>query len=180
MEVSDSCVADSSPKVLEKPVDGAVEKEKIPRGRTSKVTMTVPGETEAGSAGKQPCRGIPWWAHRDDDRSAAASLPRFKKHIGSVDPNALKIQSPQGAKCRLNGERASPSQTGIPPSPRRCQDRAKRACRVASTVGPPYSHSEGRSALAWRVPACPSETVLPYPQILLQSHHMYRRQSWLP
>src|SRR5437667_1124310 len=74
--------------------------------------MIVPGETEAGSAGKQPCRGIPWWAHRDDDRSAAASLPRFKKHIGSVDPNALKIQSPQGANCRLNGERAPPSQTG--------------------------------------------------------------------
>jgi len=24
------------------------------------------GETEAGSAGMQPCRGITWWAHRDD------------------------------------------------------------------------------------------------------------------
>src|SRR2546422_22118 len=55
--------------------------------------MIVPGETEAGSAGKQPCRGIPWWAHRDDDRSAAASLPRFKKHIGSVDPNDLRLDA---------------------------------------------------------------------------------------
>jgi hypothetical protein len=48
--------------------------------------MTVPGETEAGSAGMQPCRGITWWAHRDDDRSAEAPLLRSpKKHIGSVD-----------------------------------------------------------------------------------------------
>jgi hypothetical protein len=26
--------------------------------------MIFPGETEAGSAGTQPCRGIAWWAHR--------------------------------------------------------------------------------------------------------------------
>ena len=56
------------------------------------VTMTLPGETEAGSAGRQPCRGITWRAHRDDDRSAEIRLPRSSKyHIGSVDPNALKI-----------------------------------------------------------------------------------------
>src|SRR5438034_10600540 len=55
------------------------------------VTMTVPGETEAGNAGMHPCRGIAWWAHRDDDRSAEA-LPRSSKNqIGSVDPDALKI-----------------------------------------------------------------------------------------
>ena len=29
--------------------------------------MTLPSETEAGSAGMQPCRGIAWWAHRDDE-----------------------------------------------------------------------------------------------------------------
>jgi hypothetical protein len=29
-------------------------------------TMILLGETEAGSAGTQPCRGITWWAHRDD------------------------------------------------------------------------------------------------------------------
>jgi len=62
------------------PVDGAVEKEKLPRAGEAKVTMNLPGETEAGSAGKQPCRGIAWWAHRDDDRSAAASLPRSSKN----------------------------------------------------------------------------------------------------
>ena len=53
--------------------------------------MTVPGETEAGNAGMHPCRGIAWWAHRDDDQSAEA-LPRSSKNqIGSVDPDALKI-----------------------------------------------------------------------------------------
>src|SRR5437773_8300748 len=59
--------------------------------RREMVTMTVPGETEAGNAGMHPCRGIAWWAHRDDDRSAEA-LPRSSKNqIGSVDPDALKI-----------------------------------------------------------------------------------------
>jgi hypothetical protein len=54
--------------------------------------MTLPGETEAGSAGMHPCRGITWWAHRDDERSAEASLLRSsRKPIGSVDPYALKI-----------------------------------------------------------------------------------------
>ena len=28
--------------------------------------MNLPGETEAGSAGMQPCRGIIWRAHRAD------------------------------------------------------------------------------------------------------------------
>jgi hypothetical protein len=55
-------------------------------------TMILPGETEAGSAGKQPCRGIVRGAHRDNERSAEDSLLRFSKdHIGSVDPDALKI-----------------------------------------------------------------------------------------
>jgi len=27
---------------------------------------TLPGETEAGTAGTQPCRGMTWWAHRAD------------------------------------------------------------------------------------------------------------------
>ena len=54
--------------------------------------MAVLGETEAESAGMQPCRGITWRAHRDDDRSAEISLPRSSTNqIGSVDPDALKI-----------------------------------------------------------------------------------------
>src|SRR5712692_10619365 len=34
--------------------------------KSNGVTITLPSETEAGSAGMQPCRGIAWWAHRDD------------------------------------------------------------------------------------------------------------------
>jgi hypothetical protein len=30
--------------------------------------MILPGETEAGNAWTQPCRGITWWADRDDER----------------------------------------------------------------------------------------------------------------
>src|SRR5581483_4483961 len=56
-------------------------------------TMTVPGETEAGSAGKQPCRGITWWAHRDDENGACGCFSSAPppNSIGSVDPHALKI-----------------------------------------------------------------------------------------
>src|SRR5438876_6407504 len=55
-------------------------------------TITLPGETEAGSAGKQPCRGIAWWAHRDDDRGRGTHLSRSPQtHIGSKDPDALEI-----------------------------------------------------------------------------------------
>jgi hypothetical protein len=50
----------------------------VPRGRVTghrKVeidgrggaTMILPGETEAGSAGTQPCRGMTRWAHRVDE-----------------------------------------------------------------------------------------------------------------
>jgi Integrase core domain len=74
------------------------------------VTMTLPGETEAGSAGMQPCRGITWRAHRDDDRSAEAPLPRSSKNqIGSVDPDALKIPA-RRAECSLTENARSPFQ----------------------------------------------------------------------
>jgi hypothetical protein len=70
--------------------------------------MTVPGETEAGSAGMQPCRGITWRAHRDDDRSAEVPLPRSSKNqIGSVDPDALKIPA-RRAECSLTQNARSP------------------------------------------------------------------------
>ncbi len=59
--------------------------------------MAVPGETEAGSAGKQPRRGITGWAHRDDRIGAREhrSAP-FPNCIGSVDPDALKIPARKG------------------------------------------------------------------------------------
>src|SRR5439155_6947503 len=67
----------------------------------------VPGETEAGSAGRQPGRGIAWWAHRDDDRSAEAALLRSSQnHIGSVDPYALKIPARRAESCSLRRELA--------------------------------------------------------------------------
>jgi len=54
--------------------------------------MILPGETEAGSAGTQPCRRIAWQAHRDDERGAEASLLRSSRGPHrSVDPHALKI-----------------------------------------------------------------------------------------
>ena len=37
------------------------------RSLIERVTIFAPGEMEAGSAGKQPCRGIARRAHRDDD-----------------------------------------------------------------------------------------------------------------
>jgi hypothetical protein len=57
-----------------------------------RATMTLPGKTEAGSAGMQPCRGIAWWAHRDDVHGRGSfPFALFPKHIGSKDPYALKI-----------------------------------------------------------------------------------------
>lgn len=71
--------------------------------------MTLPGETEAGSAGMQPGRGIAWRAHRDDVAGAEVRLSRsFRKHIGSVDPYALKIPARKGGKYSLTENAASP------------------------------------------------------------------------
>src|SRR5437879_4294832 len=56
----------------------------------------------------QPCRGITWRAHRDDDRSAEALLPGSSKNqIGSVDPHALKIPA-RRAECSLTENARSP------------------------------------------------------------------------
>ena len=48
--------------------------------------MILPGETEAGTAGTQPCRGISRWAHRDDERGRESSFLRRPTTIGSKDP----------------------------------------------------------------------------------------------
>ena len=60
--------------------------------------MTLPGETEAASAGKQPCPGIARRAHRREQAGASehgsAPLPSF---IGSVDADALKISARRAA-----------------------------------------------------------------------------------
>jgi hypothetical protein len=67
--------------------------------------MTVPGEPEAGSAGKQPCRGTAWWAHRDDEvRACEAGSAPLPNLIGPVDPHALKIPA-RRAEILAYGER---------------------------------------------------------------------------
>lgn len=58
--------------------------------------MNLPGETEAGSAGRQPCRGITWRAHRADvqqrgntmwDEGRAAVLGMSVVRLGICRPN---------------------------------------------------------------------------------------------
>jgi hypothetical protein len=66
--------------------------------------MNLPGETEAGTAGTQPCRGIVRWAHRDDERGREGSFLRLPTSIGSKDPHALKIPARKGG-ILTNGER---------------------------------------------------------------------------
>ena len=59
--------------------------------------MALPGETEAGSAGKQPCPGIVRRAHRDDDHGRGNERLAPTLHpIGSKDPDALKIPARGG------------------------------------------------------------------------------------
>src|SRR5436190_3622791 len=71
--------------------------------------MRLPGETEAGSAGMQPCRGIAWWAHRNDvagrESSSFALFPKTHR-IGR--PLCLENPRPKGAECSLTESASSP------------------------------------------------------------------------
>ncbi len=72
--------------------------------------MTLPGETEAGSAGKQPCRGITWWKLIEDDDRRTASRAVLCSFIGfDRFPHALKIPA-RRAEYSL-------TQTGLTPFP---------------------------------------------------------------
>ena len=74
---------------------------------TDTVTMVLPGETEAGSAGKQPCRGIARRAHRDDDhRRGNELLAPTVNPIGSKDPGALKIPARRAASTLTRSARS--------------------------------------------------------------------------
>ena len=78
-----------------------------PGGLTFGVTMALPGETEAGSAGKQPCRGIARRAHRDDDHGRGSHLSRSSQTpIGSIDPDALKIPARRAASTLTRSVRS--------------------------------------------------------------------------
>src|SRR5271168_1015675 len=73
-----------------------------------RVTMILPAETEAGAAGMQPCRGIAWRAHRDDDRRRGNQLLALPSPIiGSKDPDALKIPA-RRAEFTLTENASSP------------------------------------------------------------------------
>ena len=89
--------------------------------------MALPGETEAGSAGKQPCPGIVRRAHRDDDHGRGNERLAPTLHpIGSKDPDALKIPARRAASTLTRSVRspvlAEPAQildrNGIPTTPK--------------------------------------------------------------
>src|SRR6266852_7927526 len=64
--------------------------------------MTLPGETEAGSAGMQPCRGIAWWAHRNDVAGRGSSpFALFPKTHRIGRPLCLENPRPEGAEYSL-------------------------------------------------------------------------------
>src|SRR5664279_2882064 len=71
--------------------------------------MTLPGETEAGSAGMQPCRGIAWWAHRDDVAGRGSSpFALFPKTHRIGRPLCLENPRPEGAEYSLAESAPSP------------------------------------------------------------------------
>jgi hypothetical protein len=127
--------------------------------------MILPGETEAGSAGMQPCRGIAWRAHRDDDRKRGNQLPALRLPvIGSKDPDALKIPA-RRAEFTLTENASSPfhvepEQLGLVTQ----EMRKKKPTR--------YIWGSSTFSMTWRVPVtdlqtedlfCPREL---YPQEL--------------
>ena len=66
--------------------------------------MILPGETEAGTAGTQPCRGISRWAHRDDERGVRTRSRLVQIPHRIERPHALKIPARKGG-ILTNGER---------------------------------------------------------------------------
>jgi hypothetical protein len=73
--------------------------------------MNLPGETEAGTAGTQPCRGIARWAHRADAQqrgSQSSRAVRYKEKPSDDRPPCLENPRPEGAECTLTENAASP------------------------------------------------------------------------
>src|SRR5664279_2854530 len=71
--------------------------------------MTLPGETEAGSAGMHPCRGIAWWAHRDDVAGRGSSpFALYPKTHRIGRPLCLENPRPEGAEYSLTESELSP------------------------------------------------------------------------
>ncbi len=77
--------------------------------------MHSPGETEAGSAGMQPCRGIAWWAHRDDDRQRRKQLLALASPTHRIErPRCLANPRPAGAESVPAGARRAFPESGLP------------------------------------------------------------------
>ena len=74
-------------------------------GMSRSATMTLPGETEAGSAGMQPGRGIAWRAHRDDVERGSSPFALFPKTHRIGRPICLENPRPEGAEHQLTVER---------------------------------------------------------------------------
>ena len=73
------------------------------------LTMILSGETEAGSAGMQPCRGIAWRAHRDDVRGARKFIFRALPETYRIGrPLCLENPRPEGAEYLLPESAPSP------------------------------------------------------------------------
>ena len=110
--------------------------------------MALPGETEAGSAGKQPCRGIARRAHRDDDHGRGSPLSRSSPNpIGSIDPDALKIPARRAAST-LTPSARSP----VPAEP--AQDSLRQGATQAAGAAPTLRYSPaGDSAPPLRLKA---------------------------
>jgi hypothetical protein len=71
--------------------------------------MTLPGETEAGSAGMHPCRGIAWRAHRDDVAGRGSSpFALYPKTHRIGRPSCLENPRPEGAEYSLTESAPSP------------------------------------------------------------------------
>jgi len=113
--------------------------------------MILPGETEAGTAGTQPCRGISRRAHRDDERGREDSFLRRPTSIGSKDPHALKIPA-RRAEYSLTENVASPFQAE--PRQRRRGDRNQVvffSIHPGESMGP-RATKISLSAFVWRTP----------------------------
>ena len=67
--------------------------------------MTLPSETDAGSAGMQPCRGIARWAHRDDVERGGSPFALFPKTHRIGRPLCLENPRPEGAEDLLTVDR---------------------------------------------------------------------------
>jgi hypothetical protein len=125
--------------------------------------MALPGKTEAGSAGKQPCRGIARRAHRDDDHGRGNELlaPTLNP-IGSKDPDALKIPARRAASTLARSAHspvpAEPAQSGCNHPKGRLlsktlANRSNSVC-MAESICTVWSHVVIRRPVVWKIRGC--------------------------